>query len=265
VLALTGLGHVWIENGRVERMARIFARRFVGRTLRGPGTHYLFENHDDPAEFGLESGSPDVTIVGGAGVRLADFPVVPAPAAPPVKVAVVGRMLVSKGIVESIAAISRARASGAAVELHLFGAPDPSNRRSLSEAQLRGWSAEPGIYWHGPSADVAGIWREHHIAMLLSYREGLPKSLVEAAASGRPIIATDVVGCREVVRDGVEGLLVPPGSVEAAASALVRLTEDPQLRARLGAAANARFRERFTEDQVMLTIGRLYRSVLERP
>jgi glycosyltransferase involved in cell wall biosynthesis len=94
--------------------------------------------------------------------------------------------------------------------------------------------------------------------MLLSYREGLPKALVEAAASGRPILASDVTGCREVVRDGIEGLLVPLGDVDAAARALVRLASDAAVRARLGAAAHARFAERFTEEAVVRTMTEFY-------
>jgi glycosyltransferase involved in cell wall biosynthesis len=80
------------------------------------------------------------------------------------------------------------RERGAAVELHPFGAPDPSNRRAIPEADLRQWAAQPGIHWHGATTDIACIWAEHHAAILLSYREGLPRSLVEAAAAGRPII-----------------------------------------------------------------------------
>jgi glycosyltransferase involved in cell wall biosynthesis len=258
VLAPTGLGHLWIENGPVERAARPFARFVIGRVLRAPATRYLFENAEDPREFGLDPAGRDVTIVGGAGVDPAQFPPSPEPPAPPVKVAVVARMLRPKGIAETVEAVRRARAQGAPVELNLYGAPDPSNRRSYSEDQVRRWASEPGIAWHGPTADVARVWRENHVAMLLSYREGLPKALVEAAAAGRPIVATDVTGCREVVRDGVEGLLVPRGDVDAAARALVRLANDAPLRARMGAAANARFRARFTEDAVMRTMTALY-------
>ena len=198
-------------------------------------TRYLFENTDDPREFGLAN-SPTVTIVPGAGVDPQDFPPSPEPAAPPLKVAVVARMIDAKGIADAVAAVRRARALGAPVELDLYGAPDPSNRRSCSEAELRQWSAEPGIRWHGATADVAEVWRTHHVAMLLTwYREGVPRSLIEAAACGRPIVTTDSPGCRDLVRDGQEGMLVPLRDVEAAARALVELAGNPDLRAQLGA------------------------------
>jgi len=185
---------------------------------------------------------------------------VPEPPSPPVKLAVVARMLRSKGIAEAVEATRRARLLGAPVELDIFGAPDPSNPGSIPEAELRQWSLQPNIAWRGTANDVARVWREHHAAIFLSYyREGLPKTLVEAAACGRPIIASDVVGCREVVRDGVEGLLVPPGDVDAAARAIVKLASDAALRAQLGAAANRRFLKRLTEDGVQQAVGDLYR------
>jgi glycosyltransferase involved in cell wall biosynthesis len=258
VLAPTGLGHLWIENGPAERVARPLARFLIGRVLRGPRTRYVFENSEDPHEFGLDPASTEVTVVGGSGVDPALILLTPEPPAPPVKMAIVGRMLIPKGIAETVEAVRRARAQGAPIELNLYGEPDPSNRRSFSADQLRRWAAEPGIAWHGPTDDVARVWRENHVAMLLSHREGLPKALVEAAAAGRPIVASDVTGCREVVRDGIEGLLVPRGDVDAAARALARLAGDAALRARLGAAAHARFIDRFTERAVIRTMTEFY-------
>src|SRR5262249_62205063 len=153
------------------------------------------------------------------GVERALVPATSGPSAPPVRVAVVARMLLLKGIAETVEAVRRARAQGAAVELQLYGAPDPSNRRSYSEDQLRRWAAEPGIVWHGAIDDVARVWRENHVAMLLSYREGLPKALVEAAAAGRPIVTSGVTGCRGGGRDGVEGRRGPRGAPAGAAAA----------------------------------------------
>jgi glycosyltransferase involved in cell wall biosynthesis len=265
VLAPTGLGHLWIERGVTVRLARKVVSLIVGSWLRGPRTRYLFENRDDPGEFGIDPDDADVTIVGGAGVDPAKFSHSDEPSAPPVKVAVVGRMIRPKGIVESVDAVRRARAAGASIELHLFGDPDPDNPRSIPRATLEQWSKEPGIAWHGHDTDVARVWREHHVAMLLSYREGLPRSLVEAAAAGRPIVATDVPGCREVARDGKEGILVPRGDSDAAARALAALAADQALRQRLGAAANARFNERFTAAAVRETVRNLYRSLVPPP
>jgi glycosyltransferase involved in cell wall biosynthesis len=262
VLAPTGLGQLWIERGLPVRLVRSIIRLAVAR-LRGPRTRFLFENRDDPGEFHLDPAGPEVTIVGGAGVDPAEFPAEPEPPAPPVKVAVVSRMIAAKGIADAVEATRRARALGAPIELNLFGAPDPSNRDAVSESVLRQWSCEPGIAWHGRTDDVAKVWREHHVALLLSYyREGLPRTLLEAASAGRPIITTDAPGCRELVRHRHEGLLVPPRDVDMAARALVELADDPALRKRLGMAGSARVRERFTEDAIKQAVGGLYRSLV---
>jgi glycosyltransferase involved in cell wall biosynthesis len=263
VIAPTGLGQLWVDDQLWIRMVRSVIRGALVFCLRGPRTKYLFENSEDVSEFRLKPCDPDVTVVGGAGVNQRDFPVFAEPPAPPIKVALVSRMIAAKGIAEAVEATRRARAL-VPIELHLFGKPDPLDRRSISEEELRQWAAEPGIFWHGRTDDVPAVWREHHIAILLSYREGLPRTLVEAAAAGRPIVTTDVAGCREVVRDGKEGFLVPPRDVEAAACALVKLAQDPELRIRFGAAANSRFRKRFTEEAVQEVVRELYRSLSEQ-
>jgi glycosyltransferase involved in cell wall biosynthesis len=257
VLAPTGLGHVWSNDGPIERIARALARLIVGRWLNGPATRYLFENTDDPREFGLDPAK--VTVVPGAGVDPNEFAPAAEPEVPPLRVAVVARMIAPKGIAEAVAATRRARLLGAPVELHLYGAPDPSNRRSCTEAELRRWSTAAGIVWHGPTRDVARVWRENHVAMLLTwYREGVPRSLIEAAACGRPNITTDAPGCRDLVRDSREGFLVPLRDSEAAARALVELCGDANLRQRLGLGARARFLEHFTEDAVRQAVAAVY-------
>jgi glycosyltransferase involved in cell wall biosynthesis len=261
VLSLTGLGYGWLYSGIVAAMVRAVVRAAVGFLLWRGGTICVFENAEDPRELGLDPAGSKVVLVGGAGVDPAAFPSYPEPPAPPVKVALLARMIRSKGIAEAVAAVSRARELGANIELSLFGAPDRSNRASFTETELQHLAGKPGIHWHGPVDDVPGVFKEHHIAILLSVREGLPKCLVEATAAGRPIVATDVPGCREVVRQGREGYLVPFGDIEAAAQALMKLASDPALRRRLGEAANGRFRERFTVTAVKGVFEELYRKM----
>jgi glycosyltransferase involved in cell wall biosynthesis len=127
-------------------------------------------NTDDPAKFGLDAAGREVTIVSGAGVDPSAFPVAPEPPVPPIRFAVVARMVRTKGITEAVAAIALARVRGAPVEFTLFGPPDPSNRRAFTEAELRTWSAQPGVHWHGSTEDIAQVWRAQHVAMLLSCR-----------------------------------------------------------------------------------------------
>jgi glycosyltransferase involved in cell wall biosynthesis len=147
------------------------------------------------------------------------------------------------------------------VELSLYGAPDPGNPKAIPEETLRNWSAQLGVTWHGPAADVGAVWRLHHVACLPSRGgEGLPRTLLESAAAGRAIVTTDVPGCRRLVRDSVEGLVVPPEDTVALADALVRLAYDPELVKQMGAAARERVMEGFTERAVMDEIKHVYRQ-----
>jgi glycosyltransferase involved in cell wall biosynthesis len=265
VLAPTGLGDLWLRHDPTAKLAREVTRFALSRTLRRPGTHYLFENSDDPEEFGLSRGDADLSIVSGAGVSPVDFPFSLPPPARPLKVAIIARMLRSKGIVEAVAAIRSARSRNVPVELHLFGLPDSSNRLSLSEHELRKWSGTDGVYWHGATDQPATVYSQHHVGMLLSWREGLPRTLVEAAAVGRPIITSDVAGCREIVRDGIEGFIVEPRNVDRICFALRSLCEDEELRLRMGRAARARFESQFTEERVMTTLTNLYERLTFSP
>jgi glycosyltransferase involved in cell wall biosynthesis len=124
---------------------------------------------------------------------------------------------------------------------------------------LETWQQQAGLTWHGRTDDVAGVWRTSDIAVVPALGgDGLPRAMLEAAASGRPLIVSDVAGCRQFVRDGREGFIVPPGDAEALARALVRLAHDPALRARLGSAARARFMEGYTDSFVRARIRRAY-------
>ena len=267
VYALTGLGYLGARRDLVGRGARFAIRALAGGLLRSRGTRFLLENEDDSRLLGLD---PDdrgtVTVVGGAGIDPAFFRPSPLPSAPPLRVALVARMLWSKGVDLAVEAVRTARADGAAVELSLFGAPDPSNPRAIPEATLRAWSAEPGVAWHGPTTDVREVWRGHHLACLPSRGgEGLPRTLLEAAACGRAILTTDVPGCNRLVRDGLDGIVVPPDDAPALAAALRRLAAEPARVAAMGEAARDRVLDGFTERDVMNAVAALYRDMLAAP
>ncbi|CAO4165013.1 Glycosyltransferase family 4 protein [Methylorubrum populi] len=263
VFALTGLGLLGAREDMTGRLSRVALKGLIRGPLASRQTRFLFENPDDARALGLDPSDTAVTLVGGAGVDPDSFSPRPLPPAPPLKVAIVARMLWSKGIDVAVEAVRRARAGGAAVELSLYGAPDPSNRRAIPEATLRDWSRD-GIAWHGPTRDVAGIFAAHHVGALPSRGgEGLPRTLLEAASCGRAILTSDVPGCRDLVRDGIEGLLVPPGDVAALTAALTRLAADPALVARMGEAARARILEGgYTEAAVAATVAGLYAELL---
>ncbi|MBD2745654.1 glycosyltransferase family 4 protein [Microvirga sp. BT688] len=262
VYALTGLGFIGARTDTVGRLSQR-AIRLLMRGLQTGRTRYVFENTDDPKLLGLDPMDARVTILGGAGVDPEALKPEPLPAQPPLKVAVVARMLWSKGIDVAVEAVRMARAKGMPIELSLYGAPDPSNPKAIPESTLKAWSAEPGIAWHGATRDIAGVWREHHAACLPSRGgEGLPRTLLEAAACGRAIVTTAVPGCRTLVRDGIEGLLVPPGDAASLSEALVALSQEPHRVARMGEAARARVLGGFTERDVMDSVKELYRSML---
>jgi glycosyltransferase involved in cell wall biosynthesis len=160
-------------------------------------------------------------------------------------------MIRSKGV-EVLAQASRLlRDRGVVVDVSLFGDADADNPEAISEAQLKAWQQEGLLTWHGRVEDVAGIWRASDICVLPSTsREGMPRAVLEAASSRRPLIVTDVPGSRHFVRDGLEGLIVPPANAEALAEALARLAGDSELRARMGQAARTRILDGFTIDHV---------------
>ncbi len=259
VFALTGLGFLGARTDVPTRAVRLAVSYFV-RLLGNRTTVYLFENPDDPKLLGLQPDDRErVTIVGGAGVDPDNLTPSPMPPMPPLKVAVVARMLWSKGIDLAVEAITKARERGAAVELSLFGAPDPANPKAVPEAILHDWASRPGIVWRGPTKDIAAVWREHHVCCLPSRGgEGLPRTLLEGAASGRVLVTTDVPGCRALVRTGHEGIVVPPDDVEALAKAFVELASDERKVHSMGEAARMRLFDGFTERQVMDAVKTIY-------
>lgn len=258
LFAPIGLGRFWVEAGFRAAVLRFFIRLLI-QALRGKRFSYVFENEDDPVALGLGSYAR-LAIVQGAGVDENKFEPRPFPGASPFRIATVGRMLRSKGILEAVDAVRRLRAAGHDIVLDLWGAPDPDNASSLTEKELQALSRE-GIAWCGSSSAIQDIWARSHMALLLSYREGLPKALVEAAACGRPVIACDVPGCRALIRNEREGLLVPPRNAGAAANAILRLAENEDLRQRYGAAARERILSGFTEKQVAAQFLEIYEKI----
>jgi glycosyltransferase involved in cell wall biosynthesis len=145
----------------------------------------------------------------------------------------------------------------------IAGTPDPANPASVTEAEATSWNEQPGIAWLGHVDDIAGFWAQAHIAVLPSRREGMPLSLLEAAACGRAMIASDVPGCREIVVHEQTGLLFPVDDAAALANAMARLAGDPQLRARYALAAPELVVEKFTADIIGRQTVELYRRLLD--
>ena len=199
------------------------------------------------------------------GVDVVRFAPVPEPPSPPVRVVYGGRLLWSKGVRELVAAGRELKARAPAVEIVLAGDPDVENPESIPTVAVQSWVRD-GLVSHVPwTDDMTSVWRNAHIAVLPSYREGLPKALLEAAACGRPIVATDVPGCREIARDGVNALVVPPRDAHALALAIERLAGDAGLRARLGAAGRELVVNEYAESIVVRETLDLYRRLCGTP
>ncbi|MGC1578244.1 MAG: glycosyltransferase family 4 protein [Beijerinckiaceae bacterium] len=263
VYAVTGLGFLGASNSVAARASRLAARFLLRGPLDGRTARFLLENPDDARLLGFAADKDGrVVIIGGAGVDPDHYAPSPMPALPPLKIAIVARMLWSKGIDIAVEAVRRARAEGAAVELSLYGEPDATNPKAFSRETLEAWSREPGIAWHGRTSDAAAVWRAHQICCLPSRGgEGLPRTLLEGASCGRAILTSDVPGCRALVRDGIEGILVPPNDAEALARALVALARDAERVERLGKAARRRVLAGFTERHVIDLVAALYREI----
>jgi glycosyltransferase involved in cell wall biosynthesis len=246
VNAPVGLGFVFSSDRLLAKILKPLVSLGLRLTLTPPGAKVVFENPDDLAV--LSSAGmvrPDAAcLIRGAGVDIEAFRPVPEPPGK-VRVILIARMIHEKGVADFVAA---ARILKGQAEFVLVGAPDPGNPNTITEVELRSWQEAKLVTWLGPRRDIAAQLASAHIAVQPStYREGLPKSALEAMASGKPLVATNIPGCREAVVDGVTGLLVSPTDPIALAEGIKRLIDDPALRARFGAAARARALENFSD------------------
>ena len=205
------------------------------------------------------------SILGGAGVDTDHFTALPTPHNNPVRLAFVGRLVWSKGVDVLIEAMDIVKARGVSVQLDLYGAPDEDNPRSLTKAQLDIWNGRTDVDWHGRSENIVEVWQQADIALVPSRGgEGMPRAMLEAASCARPLIVTDVPGCRHFVRDGVEGYIVPPENPQALAKAIRRLAGDKELCEKMGKAARQRVLEGYTEEKVIRAVADVYGKLLEK-
>jgi glycosyltransferase involved in cell wall biosynthesis len=261
VNALTGFGFVFTGPDARRSVLRRLVITLLRWLLNRRNTIALVQNPDDRAALAdMGIGSDRIALISGSGVDVNKLHPVPEPAEP-VTVTFVGRLLDDKGIRTLIAAHRVLRQRGNPIMLLIAGTPDHGNPASVSDDEVQSWSGIPGITCLGHVTDIAGLWARSHIAVLPSRREGLPKSLLEAAAFGRPMVATDVPGCREIVVQDVTGILVPPDDAPALADAIVRMAASPALRARYGAAARALVVEKFSAEAIGAQIVDLYRAL----
>lgn len=262
--AMAGLGFAFTSKTLRARLTGFAMRLLMRVLLNRPRNAVLVQNPDDRAAVTALGISPErIFLIPGSGVDTETLTPMPEPGGP-MTVGYVGRLLADKGVRSLVEAHAILAARGSDIRFILAGDPDPANPASIPQAEIDSWKHVAGLDVRGHVDDIRGIWAESHIAVLPSRREGLPKSLLEAAACGRPIVATDVPGCREIARSNVNALLVPADDAAALAEAIDRLAGDANMRLRFGAAGRAMVEAEFSEHHVGREIVALYAKLLDR-
>ncbi len=264
VNAVAGMGYVFTSNDAKARALRPVVRGLLRLALDGEGARLILQNGDDVALF-ERAGLVDparIRLVRGSGVDCSRFVKRSGErSGGPLRVLVAARLLWDKGLEEYVTAARELLAEGRRIEFLLAGTPDPGNPAAVPEDTVRGWVNEGVINWLGHVEDMPTLLGAVDVVALPSYREGLPKTLIEAAACAQPLITTDVPGCRDVVTDGIDGLLVPVRDAKALAHAIRRLDDDPALARRLGEAAWAKAHREFDEKIVISRTIEVYREL----
>lgn len=253
VSTITGMGHVFSDPALASRVIRTMVKAGYRLIFLHPNTAVIFQNAEDYKTF-TDAGTvrlSDAVIIRGSGVDVAEFFPIDEQVREPPLVICACRMLKSKGVPEFVAAAQQLRAKGVRARFILVGDSDPDNPASISQSVLQGWNSAGAVEWWGQRNDMSDVIAGANLVCLPSYSEGVPKALIEAAACGRAIVATDIPGCREIVRHEDNGLLVPPRDVPALAAAIERLLNDAPMRARMGARGREIAVAEFSLDRVI--------------
>lgn len=253
VFVVTGLGTTDIADSRKARFFRAIFYLLMRWVNRSSKVWFIFENQSDATRIGIpRTKRLRHLVLMGAGVDPDEFRPESKPPPRPLRLATVGRLVWSKGTDLAAEAVSSLVKEGYEISLDIYGSPDPANPLPVKEAEIADWiNNHSGVHYHGHVEDVPRIWREHHIGIFSTRGgEGLPRALLEAAASGVPTIVTRVPGCQDFVRDGLEGFVVQPDSVEELRSAIKRFIHDPQLITTLGRASRERVLQTATSEIV---------------
>jgi glycosyltransferase involved in cell wall biosynthesis len=261
---ITGLGYAFHGESLLHKVLQ----RVIGAGLRytagRSGQRTIFQNQDDRERI-LSKHVLDAKtccVVEGSGVDVHEFSPQPPPAEVPL-VVLPSRMLWDKGVEEFVAAAAALRAESVPGRFALVGDSDGGNPLSIPAAQLKEWAGEGAVEWWGWRSDMPAILRRAHIVCLPSYGEGCPKVLLESAAAGRPVVTTDVAGCRSIVEDGVNGFLVRARNVADLVAALRTLLLDESLRVRMGENNRKLALARFSNEIVSQQMFSLYYALLD--
>ncbi len=261
--AVTGLGHVFVSNTIRARLLRPLVERLLRLALRGSHSRLVVQNPDDRQMFlDLKLINPNhVHLVRGSGVDTEVFVPTRHKRDKRFRVLLAARLLWEKGIREYASAAEKLAIHADRIEFLLAGATDPGNPGSVDEDDIRVWQLSGVMKVLGHVDDVQYLMREVDLMVLPSYREGLPRGLIEAAAMELPIVTTDVPGCREVVEDGLNGLLVPAGDGKALASAIEYFLDHPDKCREFGRAGREKVLREFDQKIVFSLTGQVYQEL----
>lgn len=266
IAAISGLGFVFSKRNPRFDFLRWAATMLYRLALGHPNSRVIFQNANDRdvLQEAKVVRPEQVVLIRGSGVDLHDFRPAPEPEGPPIAI-MAARLLRDKGVVEFMEAARLTADHASGLRWLLVGSPDPGNPASISEAEFDRWRQEGLVECLGERSDIAALYQRSHIAVLPSYREGLPKSLVEAAACGLAVVTTDVPGCRDAIEPGISGLLVPAHDAKALADAVVRLASDPVLRRQMGVAGRQLAEQEFDINKIVQKHVNLYLEVVGPP
>lgn len=264
VNAMAGMGFVFTSDKAKAKVLRPLVSSAYRMLLNRPNYRLILQNPDDVSLFtNAHLINPEkIALIRGAGVDIAQFSAEPENAGPPM-IVLASRLLWDKGVGEFVEAARILRDEGVDARFILVGDSDHENPAAIPQKQIDKWRAIGNVELWGRRDDMSIVFSQAHIVCLPSYREGLPKVLLEAASCGKPIVATDVPGCREIVRHNQNGLLVPPKNPTALAEALKSLILDADLRRRMGTAGRKIVEQEFSQEIVIEQTLALYREMLE--
>lgn len=261
VNAITGLGYVFISSSLKAKVLRFWIWRFFKCLFKKPGRILILQNKDDFHLFSQIVPLSHLSLIRGSGVNTEVFsPIKKSKSPRSFKIVLPARLLGDKGIKEAMEASCLLKQKGFSFELILAGGVDRQNPSGIPRSQIKKWEENGLCTWVGKVENMAKLYQSSDIVLLPSYREGLPKALLEAAACGLPIVTTDVPGCREIVQNGKTGLLVPVRSVQPLAEALQKLFKDKELRNTLGKNARVATELHFSEETILDQTLQLYHS-----
>jgi glycosyltransferase involved in cell wall biosynthesis len=260
---LTGLGYVFIAETRKAAVIRRLVTLSCKVAFRHGNQRIIFQNPDDQFVFVQNKILParQTALIKGSGVDVNTYLPTPEREGVPV-VVLASRMLRDKGVDEFVDAARSLRAAGVPARFVLVGETDPGNPTAIRAEQLRQWADTGVVEWWGHQANMKDVLAQAHVVCLPSLREGVPKVLIEAAACGRAIVTTDAPGCREIVRNGENGLLVPVRDSRALAEALRLLVENAPLRAGMGLKGRDIAVQEFSIERVVRETLGVYRELL---